>query len=78
MPLLELTVVKVTNNGMTFAGVLTAADSLNAEGEKVFALNADNAFAPVNDKACAAFRAIMFGNSKAEVLTLVIDNKVRR
>lgn len=70
------TVVKVTNNGMTFAGVLTAADSLNAEGEKVFALNADNAFAPVNDKACAAFRAIMFGNSKAEVLTLVIDNKV--
>lgn len=70
------TVVKVTNNGMTFAGVLTAADSLNAEGEKVFALNADNAFAPVNDKACAAFRAIMFGNSKAEVLTMVIDNKV--
>ncbi len=70
------TVVKVTNNGMTFAGVLTAADSLNAEGEKVFALNADHAFAPVNDKACAAFRAIMFGNSKAEVLTLVIDNKV--
>lgn len=70
------TVVKVTNNGMTFAGVLTAADSLNAEGEKVFALNADNAFAPVNDKACAAFRAIMFGNSKAEMLTLVIDNKV--
>lgn len=70
------TVVKVTNNGMTFAGVLTAVDSLNAEGEKVFALNADNAFAPVNDKACAAFRAIMFGNSKAEVLTLVIDNKV--
>ena len=70
------TVVKVTNNGMTFAGVLTAADSLNAEGEKVFALNADNAFAPVNDKACATFRAIMFGNSKAEVLTLVIDNKV--
>lgn len=70
------TVVKVTNNGMTFAGVLTAADSLNAEGEKVFALNADKAFAPVNDKACAAFRAIMFGNSKAEVLTLVIDNKV--
>lgn len=70
------TVVKVTNNGMTFAGVLTAADSLNAEGEKVFALNADNAFAPVNDKVCAAFRAIMFGNSKAEVLTLVIDNKV--
>lgn len=70
------TVVKVTNNGMTFAGVLTAADSLNAEGEKVFALNADNAFAPVNDKACAAFRAIMFGNSKAKVLTLVIDNKV--
>lgn len=70
------TVVKVTNNGMTFAGVLTAADSLNAEGEKVFALNADNAFAPVYDKACAAFRAIMFGNSKAEVLTLVIDNKV--
>lgn len=70
------TVVKVTNNDMTFAGVLTAADSLNAEGEKVFALNADNAFAPVNDKACAAFRAIMFGNSKAEVLTLVIDNKV--
>lgn len=70
------TVVKVTNNGMTFAGVLSAADSLNAEGEKVFALNADNAFAPVNDKACAAFRAIMFGNSKAEVLTLVIDNKV--
>lgn len=70
------TVVKVTNNGMTFAGVLTAADSLNAEGEKVFALNADHAFAPVNEKACAAFRAIMFGNSKAEVLTLVIDNKV--
>ncbi len=70
------TVVKVTNNGMTFAGVLTAADSLNAEGEKVFALNADNAFAPVNDKVCAAFRAIMFGNSKAEMLTLVIDNKV--
>ena len=70
------TVVKVTNNGMTFAGVLTAADSLNAEGEKVFALNADHAFAPVNNKACAAFRAIMFGNSKAEVLTLVIDNKV--
>lgn len=70
------TVVKVTNNGMTFAGVLTAVDSLNAEGEKVFALNADNAFAPVNDKACAAFRAIMFGNSKAEMLTLVIDNKV--
>lgn len=70
------TVVKVTNNGMTFAGVLTAADSLNAEGEKVFALNADHTFAPVNDKACAAFRAIMFGNSKAEVLTLVIDNKV--
>lgn len=70
------TVVKVTNNGMTFAGVLTAADSLNAEGEKVFALNADHAFAPVNDKACVAFRAIMFGNSKAEVLTLVIDNKV--